>query len=148
MFAKTLHERDMMSEDDYKSFKASRGYLYNLRKRKDIVTIRLQGEGSTMSDAEYNALMIEFRGRLKSLMQKYNVTEEYVFNADQTALYYKRFPSTTVGSKDNAKDMKGTKAMKSKDRITQMVCHLALEKMPNGICRNIEEAKMFCRSKP
>jgi len=55
-------------------------------------------------------------------MQKCNITENYVFNADQTALYYKRFPSTTVSSKDNAKDLKGTKAMKSKNRITQMVC--------------------------
>ncbi len=53
MFAKTLHERDMMSEEDYKRFKASRGYLNNLRKRRDIVTIRLQGEGSTMSDVRY-----------------------------------------------------------------------------------------------
>ena len=75
MFAKTLHERDMMSEEDYKSFEASRGYLNNLRKRRDIVTFRLQGEGSTMSDTEPKTLMSEFRGRLKSLMQKYNVTE-------------------------------------------------------------------------
>jgi len=90
----------MMSEEDYKSFKAFREYLYNLRRRRDIITIRLQGEGSTMSDAEHTSLMIEFRGRLKSLMQVYNVTEDYVFNADQNALYYKRFPSTTVSSKD------------------------------------------------
>jgi len=68
MFAKTLHEREMMSEENYKSFKASRGYVYNLRRRRDIVIIRLHGEGSTMSDAEHTSLMIEFRSRLKSLM--------------------------------------------------------------------------------
>ena len=122
IFAKTLYERNMMSEDEYNSFKASRGYLYNLKRRRDLATIRLQGEGGTMPDDEVNALMIEFSGRLKTLMEKYNVTDEYIFNADQTALYYKRFPSSTVASKENVKDMKGTKAMKSKDRITQMVC--------------------------
>ena len=122
IFAKTLYERNMMSEDEYNGFKASRGYLYNLKRRRDLATIRLQGEGGTMPDDEVNALMIEFSGRLKTLMEKYNVTDEYIFNADQTALYYKRFPSSTVASKENVKDMKDTKAMKSKDRITQMVC--------------------------
>ncbi len=85
--------------------------------------------------------MSEFRGRLKSLMQKYNVTEEYVFNADPIALYYKRFPSTTVCSKDNAKDLMGTNAMKSKDRITHMVCTSSVGKNVPCICHMSEHRR-------
>ena len=55
-------------------------------------------------------------------MTKFDVKEEHVSNADQTGNYYRRFPCTTICSKDRIKYIKGTKGMKDKDTITSMVC--------------------------
>ena len=53
--------------------------------------MKLSGELNTLSDEEYKQLMVPFRDDLQKLMTKYDVKEEYVFNADQTDNYYRRF---------------------------------------------------------
>ena len=51
----------------------------------------LSGELNTLSDEEYEQLIVPLRDDLQELMAKYNVKEEHVFNADQTGNYYRRF---------------------------------------------------------
>ena len=121
-FAKELNHCGIMSDQSLEGFKASRGWISNLRRRKDLSIMKLQGELNSMSDEAYENLIVGFRQELKDLMQEHNVREEHVFNGDQSALYFKKFPCTTICAKDRRPFIKGTKAMISKDRITKMVC--------------------------
>ena len=122
LFAQELNEREMMSDEDYANFKASRGYLDALKRRKDLKVIKLHGEANTIVEEAYQEIAEQFRNTLRAKMIEHNVSKEHVFNGDQTGLYFKRFPCTTICSKDRIDHVKGTKAMKSKDRITTMVC--------------------------
>jgi hypothetical protein len=63
-------------------------------------------------------------------MEKYNVPFERLYNADQTGLFFNKMPNRIYLDKDNA-DFRGVKQMKSKDRVTLMVCTSAAgEKAP------------------
>ena len=55
-------------------------------------------------------------------MEDNGIGEELVFNLDQSALYFKRLPCTTIISKEQSNSFKGEISMKSRDRITEMVC--------------------------
>lgn len=122
VFAGQLRYRGIMSQQEHDGVKASHGYLDRLKRRKDLHTVKLQGELNSMSDEAYDRLIGGFRTELKALMDLHNIPKALVFNADQTALYYRRFPCTAICSKERASTTKGTKAMKDKDQITSMVC--------------------------
>ena len=65
--------------------------------------------------------MSAFLENLKSLMEEHAFGQELVFNADQSDLYFKRFPCTTIIAKEQSNYVKETKSIQSKDRITEMV---------------------------
>ena len=111
-----------MNEEQCRNFKAINGYIDDLKKRNNLKLVKLSGEMNTLSDEAYEQIMAPFRDDLQQLMTKFDVNEEYVFNADQTGNYYRRFSCTTICFKDRIKYIKGTKAMKNKDRSTSMVC--------------------------
>ena len=67
-------------------------------------------------------VMSAFRDNFKALMEDHDVGEELVFDANQIALYFKRFPFTAIIAKEQLNSVKGKNSMKSKDRITEMVC--------------------------
>ena len=48
-FAKVLNERNIMNYEDFWNFKASKGWIYRLRRRKDLKLIKLHGELNTIS---------------------------------------------------------------------------------------------------
>ena len=68
--------------------------------------MKLQGEANTIVEEAYQELAAAFRADLNALMEEYGVDPTMVFNADQIGLYYRRFPCTTICSKDNASAMK------------------------------------------
>ena len=121
-FAKELNHRGIMSDQSLEGFKASTGSISNLRRRKYLSIMKLHGELNLMSDEAYENLIVGFRQELKDLIQEHNVREEHVFNADQSALYSKGSPCTTICAKDRCPFITGTKAMKSNALITKMVC--------------------------
>ena len=121
-FAKQLHLNGLMNDEDFINFRASRGWIEKLKRRKKLSVSKLLGEANTLSPAVLEAKITEFRDELLALMNEHDVDSSHVFNADQTGLYYRRFPCTTIVSADRKQFVKGTKAMKDKDRITAMVC--------------------------
>ena len=77
-------------------------------------------------------------------MEEHDVGEELVFKADQIALYFKRFPCTTIVAKEQLNSVKGTKSIKSKDRITDMVCTSILgKKCPMAHVGKSKQPKCF-----
>ena len=79
-----------MNDEEYESFKFSRGWIEGLRKRKDLKCIKLVGEANTLSEEAYQEVIAEFHDSLHDLMETHNVPASLVFNADQTGLYYRR----------------------------------------------------------
>jgi hypothetical protein len=72
----------------------------------------------------------KFVEQLHACMEKFSIPYEWVYNADQTGLFYNKRPNRIYLDKDN-KDFRGVKQMKSKDRVTLMVCSSAAgEKIP------------------
>ena len=126
LIAAHLLETGVMSEEEGAAFKCSRGWLSALKKRNNLKCMKLVGEGNTLSEEVLNEKITEFRLKLKQVMDDNDVSPSCVFNADQTGLYFKRFPSTTICEEVKRREMKGTKSMKDKDRITAMVCTSSL----------------------
>ena len=120
--AKELNANGIMSDEHYRGFTASRGWVQKLKTRRNLSLMKLVGEANTLSAAELEVAITQFRADLSSLMDDHDVDPAHVFNADQTGLYYRRFPCTTIVSADRKQYVKGTKAMKDKSRITAMVC--------------------------
>ena len=85
----------VMSEEEGASFKCSRGWIANVRRRNNFKCLKLVGEANTLSEQELNEKITGFRLKLKEIMIDNDVPPSCVFNADQTGLYFKRLPSTT-----------------------------------------------------
>ena|SRR5438128_10820706 len=87
--------------------------MYNFKKRKNIKQYRVTGEAGSAPAED----LPKYRQELKSLISQYN--SEDVYNADETALYWKLEPSKTLARRP----VTGIK--KPKDRITIMLaCNL------------------------
>jgi hypothetical protein len=93
-------------------------------------SIALHGEGMEMSPEMQVQNKTKFLAQLYACMEKYNIPFERLYNADQTGLFYKKMPNRIYLDKGN-EDFHGVKQMKSKDRVTIMVCTSAEgEKLP------------------
>ena len=117
-----LNESNIMNDEDFRKFKASKECICRLGRRKDLKLINLQGELNKTSVEACENFMSAFRDNLKAVMEEHDISEELVFNEDRSALYFKHFPCTTIIANDQSNYVKGTKSMKPKDRITEMVC--------------------------
>ena len=74
-----------------------------------------------------------------------------VYNADQTGLFYTKLPNRLYVPIENRKDYKGAKQMKSKDRITLMICTSADGKnVPLAVVGKSKKPHCFnlCDGKP
>ena len=106
--------------------------------------IKLQGELNTTFVEACENIMSAFRDNLKALMEEHVVGEQLVFNTDQSALYFKRFPCTTIIAKYQSNYVKVTKSVKSKDRITEMVCkYINGKKFPMAYVGKSKQPKCF-----
>ncbi|MGH7954791.1 MAG: hypothetical protein ACREOZ_02400 [Gloeomargaritales cyanobacterium] len=113
------------------TFMASNGFISSLLKREGKISVALHGEAMEMSPEEQQENLAEFRKRLNHLIEKHNVDSDRIYNADQTGLYYNKLPNRIYINKEQKNDFRGVKQMKSKDRVTLMVCTAANgEKLP------------------
>lgn len=86
-----------------------------LKKRFDLHNIKLQGEqASADTEAAH-----KFKQEISEFVQKEGHTADQIFNADETALYWKKLPSRTYISK-NQRHAPGFK--EAKERITLLMC--------------------------
>ncbi|XP_026482734.1 tigger transposable element-derived protein 1-like [Ctenocephalides felis] len=97
------------------SFAASKGWFDKFKKRHALHNIKFQGEqASADSEAAEN-----FKLKLARIINEGGYSPEQIFNADETALYWKKLPSRTFISKDQRR-AQGFKL--SKQRITLHLC--------------------------
>lgn len=99
------------------SFAASQGWITNFVRRHGIRSVSLHGEGGSV-----NAMGVsEGMRKLREKLIDYDV--DCIFNMDETGLFFKLLPSRSyITSAENIKSVRGTKAMRAKDRITAFVC--------------------------
>ena len=64
-FAKLFNERNIMNDEDFRKFKASKECICRLGRRKDLKLINLQGELNTMSVEACENVIHEFPDKLK-----------------------------------------------------------------------------------
>lgn len=108
-FAKLYPNRDL------DSFHASDGWFQKFKHRVGIRFLKICGE---KLDSDTAAVQ-PFINRLNAKIEEMGVTEEQIYNADETGLYYRLLPENTYVS-SNEKSAAGHK--KSKERLTAMLC--------------------------
>lgn len=112
--AKDLYGK-MYPDRDSDSFRASDGWFHKLKRRVGIRFVKICGE---KLDSDTSAVQ-PFINRLNAKIEEMGVTEEQLYNADETALYYRKLPENTYVS-SNEKSAAGHK--KSMERLTAMLC--------------------------
>lgn len=108
------------------------------KKRNGLVSRVLSGESASVSDHDCETYIKDV---LPSLLQNYS--ENDIFNADETGLFYKCLPDKTLAFKNE--DCHGSK--KSKERITVMVAAnmSGTEKLPLLVIGKSKNPRRFGR---
>ncbi|MGH7955140.1 MAG: hypothetical protein ACREOZ_04185 [Gloeomargaritales cyanobacterium] len=106
----------------YENFVASNGFISRCLKGSGKASVALHGEGMEMTPEEQHRLHVEFRQRLQRLMEEKLVGPSRIYNADQTGLYFNKLPNRIYINKSQKNNFRGVKQMKSKDRVTLMIC--------------------------
>ncbi|XP_054089838.1 tigger transposable element-derived protein 1-like [Zeugodacus cucurbitae] len=96
-------------------FIASNGWLRNFLKRNSLHNVKVIGEGASADEHAGRAFPKEFLEAIT--LGGYEAHQ--VFNADETALFWKKMPSRTCVAKQE-KSVKGFKV--AKERITLLLC--------------------------
>ena len=84
-------------------------------KKRHVSYIKLHGEASevnTKAAAEWTS------GNMQELLKRYEPAN--IYNADETALYFRALPDSTYVDKATRKQARGTKV--AKDRLTVLIC--------------------------
>jgi hypothetical protein len=97
------------------NFVASRGWIANFRARHGVRSLKISGEVLSNNQAAIDP----FLEKLETMIKNLNLTADQVYNADESALFWKLLPDRTmVGSHE--KTAPGRKT--SKERITFLLC--------------------------
>ncbi|CAM2105309.1 unnamed protein product [Caretta caretta] len=79
----------------FNNFKASSGWLWRFQKRHGISQIAVSEEKrSTDTNAKQS-----YPAKLREILQAEGYSEEQVYNADETGIYYKMLPDKTLAIK-------------------------------------------------
>lgn len=98
-----------------KEFSASNGWFDNFKKRTGIRCLKVCGEKLSADTAAVAPFVHSFKEKI----QEMGLTEEQIYNADETALYYRLLPDSTYVAASE-KEAAGYK--KSKERLSLMLC--------------------------
>ncbi|KFD63340.1 hypothetical protein M514_07271 [Trichuris suis] len=97
------------------NFRASTGWLQKFKKRHWIREIEIHGEKLSASESSAS----KFQDEMKSYLEQQGYKDEFIYNADETGLYWKSLPRRSLASR--AEDAApGHKV--SKERVTIMIC--------------------------
>jgi len=92
--ARSIYE-DLSKDDNAKPFNASSGWFWNFTKRYNFHTIRVSGEAAP-------AAAEEFIKELQHIIEKGGYLPKQIFNINETAVFWKRMPSRTYISQEDA----------------------------------------------
>lgn len=107
-----LHEKIKENEG---SFHASNGWFSNFKKRHGVRMLKICGEKLSNKPK----LVEPFLAKFKNKIQELELSDEQIYNADESGLFYKLMPNQTLVSFKEA-SAPGRKV--SKDRITFLAC--------------------------
>ncbi len=93
-------------------------WFRNWRRRYEIGnSIRLYGEAADVDVSTVEPAMRELRSQLSNYQPK------DIFNMDESGLFYRAMPARTyLAYNESRKTVRGTKALKAKDRVTLVLC--------------------------
>ncbi|XP_064090794.1 tigger transposable element-derived protein 1-like [Macrobrachium nipponense] len=97
------------------TFKASRGWFDNFKKRSGIHSVVRHGEAASADVKGAERYIVEFA----ELIEEEGYIPQQVFNCDETGLFWKKMPRRTYITEEETK-MPGHKPMK--DRLTLALC--------------------------
>ena len=116
-------------------FKASNGWLYRFQKRHRIACKSLTGESADVSEEAVNSWKTDL---LPRLIEGY--AKEDVFNADETALFYRQLPKKSLVAAGD--DTSGVKVMK--ERLTILLaCSQTGEKLKPVVIGKSSKPRCF-----
>ncbi|XP_064414835.1 jerky protein homolog-like [Latimeria chalumnae] len=94
------------------NFAASQGWLDRFKRRHGISQVKISGEIRSADSEAANT----FSDELKAYLEEEGFTEEQVYNADESGLYFTMLPDTTLAAKNDEKKSEGFK--QDKNRVT------------------------------
>ena len=106
------------------AFKAGDSFIQGALNAGNKRGVVLHGEGMEMTLEEQLTKKDFFVAGMRNMMEQYNISLDRVYNADQTGLFFNKLPNRMYINCE-AKDYRGVKQMKSKDRVTLMVASSA-----------------------
>lgn len=113
-----LKEKAKMLHGDFQEtqgFNASPGWLQGFKSRYGIRLLKVCGEKLSAN----NAAVDPFKNRLEDLVRQFGLCKDQIYNADESALYWKMLPEKTYVSSEE-KTAPGRKIEKA--RVTFMAC--------------------------
>jgi hypothetical protein len=119
---KLLHWAKLEEDEMYNDFQASPSFISRVLRTHNLIGASLHGEANNMDDEMREGIMLEWQGKFWAKLRDRNIQPECLYNADQTGLFYNKMPNRMYIKRERHKEFKGVKVMKSKDRITLMVC--------------------------
>ncbi|XP_064421719.1 jerky protein homolog-like [Latimeria chalumnae] len=108
------------------NFAASQGWLDRFKRRHGISQVKISGE---IRSADSEAAST-FPDELKAYLEEEGFTEEQVYNADESSLYFKMLPDTTLAAKNDEKKSEGFKQDKNRSRQPHCFHHTNMKSLP------------------
>ncbi|XP_071977828.1 methionine aminopeptidase 1D, mitochondrial isoform X1 [Engystomops pustulosus] len=112
LYTELVSKLPSTSRESEESFKASRGWFDNFKRRSGIHSVLRRGEAAS-SDAE------AFTAQFQELIRSECYLQQQVFNCNETRLFWKKMPRRTYITEEESA-MPGPKPMK--DRLTLLLC--------------------------
>ena len=112
----------LLSDEEYREFRSSDGWLDRTLKRHNLIGVNLHGESGDMSHEEAEQKMECFRREFATILDANKISLDRVWNADQSGLYYQKLPNHIYCNPEERVTLRGVKLMKDKSRITLMFC--------------------------
>ncbi|CAM2105334.1 unnamed protein product [Caretta caretta] len=116
LIAMQVEKFDRELNDEFSNFKASSGWLWWFQKRHRISQIAVLGEKHS-ADAD---AMQPYPVKLREILQAEGYSEEQVYNADETGIYYKMLPDKTLAVRTEECKKEGYK--QAKHHLTSLFC--------------------------
>ena len=92
------------------NFAASNGWLWRWQKRHGVKQLKIVGEKRS-ADTDGAA---QFPAKLLTYIDEHDLVEEQIYNADESGLFYRMLPDTTLAQQNDAHRAEGFKLTKDK----------------------------------
>ena len=111
------HQLPLDTKTKLENFRVSEGWCNRFVNRYDIKCKVLYGEAGSAPTTD----VVDSMQNLREKLSDYPLDK--IYNVDETALFFKLLPRRTyILPEENTPNLRGTKSMKAKDRVTAIIC--------------------------